>query len=154
MRCLTTPFLIFCPFGFPSAHSLSVSAHLVVQVRVFSSDSAFLMCIYFARNMQTPPNMNDQQSWGGQLYQQPPPVSSPISNDQPTLIVPARPDAPVHVAQPLSQAGFIASSSNNLFHPVSNVPPSSYVYSLPTVSSNPRYHTYNPPNTFHRPLPY
>ena len=104
--------------------------------------------------MQTPPNMNDQQSWGGQLYQQPPPVSSPISNDQPTLIAPARPDAPVYVAQPLTQAGFLASSSNNLFHPVSNVPPSSYVYFLPNVPSNPCYHTYNPPNTFHLPLPY
>jgi hypothetical protein len=53
-------------------------------------------------------------------------------------------------AKPLSQGGMIASSSDNVFHPVSNVP-SSYVFSLPDVPLN---HAYNPPNMSQRPLPY
>ena len=55
-------------------------------------------------------------------------------------------DLQVH---PLSQARVIASSSDNLFHPVPD-PPSSYAY----IPSNPRLHTYNPPNIFQHPLPY
>ena len=47
----------------------------------------------------------------------------------------------------------IASSSDNLFHPVSHVP-SSYVFSLPTVPSNPRHHANNSSTAFNRPLPY
>ena len=55
-------------------------------------------------------------------------------------------------ANPMSQAGFIASSSDNLFHPVPNVP-SSYVFSLPNVPSNPRRHTSNIHNrTYHSPF--
>ena len=48
------------------------------------------------------------------------------------------------VPPPSSQAGFIASYSDDLFHPVSNGP-SSQVYSLPPVPCNPNsfYHAYN-----------
>ena len=46
----------------------------------------------------------------------------------------------------------ITSSSDNLFHPVPNAP-SSYVYFLSKVPSNPRSHEYDSMNTFHHPLP-
>ena len=67
--------------------------------------------------MQMPSNLNEQQTWGGQCYQ---PVSTPtptVTNeqDQPTLLARGTQDLQVH---PLSQARVIASSSDNLFHPV------------------------------------
>ena len=60
------------------------------------------------------------------------------------MVARGRQDAPVH---PLSQAGIIASSSDNLFHPVPNVP-SSHVFNLPTVLSPSRHHAYNRPQAF------
>ena len=97
--------------------------------------------------MQTPTNSNDQHAWGGQRYQ---PVSphSPAAiseQDHPTVIAHEQQNAPT---QPLSQGGFIASSSDNLFHPVRDLC-SSYVFSLPDVPSNPRLNAYN-----HQPLSY
>lgn len=104
--------------------------------------------------MQTPPNLNDQQKWGGQCYQSVPEALSNVPNeqDQPTLIAGGRQNTQ---ARPFSQAGFIASSSDNLFHPVSQNPdvPSTYNFSLPQIPS-PRHRTYNPPNISRRPLPY
>ena len=112
--------------------------------------------------MQTPPNLNDQQTWGGQRYQPvsralptiPKALSTPSTasddNDRTALNAHRQQDGP---AQASSQAGFIASSSDNLFHPVPNVQPS-YVFSLPKIPSNPRLHNQNPTNTFQRPFPY
>ena len=102
--------------------------------------------------MQTSLSLNDQQHWGGQRFQPASATSPSIVNeqDQPTLVVPGRQGVQPN---PLSQAGVIASSSDNLFHPVTNLP-SLYVYSLPPVPSNPRLHSYDPPNTFQRPFPY
>ena len=102
--------------------------------------------------MQTPPNLNDQHAWGGQRFE-PVPSHSPAAiseQDHPTLIARDRQDAQ---APTLPQGGMIASSSDNLFHPVSHVP-SSYVFSLPTVPSNPRHHANNSSTAFNRPLPY
>jgi hypothetical protein len=56
--------------------------------------------------------------------------------------------------QPLPRAGVIASSSDNLFHPVSDLPPSC-VFTLPNFPQNPCYHTYNhSPSALFHPLPY
>ena len=100
----------------------------------------------------TPPNLNDQHTWGGHAFCPPSATSPTVDNglDQATIIAHGRHDTQ---AQPLSQAGVIASSSNNLFHPVPNIPSSS-AFTLPPVPSNPPYHAYNPPDTFQRPLPY
>ena len=125
--------------------SLSGSLFLLSPVRVY------LRRIYSTR-MQTPPNLNDQHTWGGQPFRHAPTKSPSVANeqDQPTLIARGHQTTQTH---PLSQAGFIASSSDNLFHPVNDVP-SSYVYSLPPIPSAPCRHAYNSSNTFHRPLPY
>ena len=101
--------------------------------------------------MQTP-HLNDQQTWGGEHFHPVPPSPSTPSNEnnQTTLNAHGREDAPV---QALSQGGILASSSDNLFHPIpNNIPP--YVFSLPNIPSNPRFNTFDPVNTFQRPLPY
>ena len=63
-------------------------------------------------------------------------VSSSIVNeqDQPTLVARGQQNAPVPA---LSQAEVIASSSDNLFNPVTH-DPSSYVFKLQNVPSQPR----------------
>ena len=96
--------------------------------------------------MQTPTNLNDQHAWGGQPFHRIHSESSAsvTEQDQTTMVVHGRQDAPVH---PLSQAGVIASSSDNLFHPVPNVP-SSHIFNLPTVLSPSRHHVYNRPQAF------
>ena len=102
--------------------------------------------------METPANLNNQHAWGGQPFQPTPADSSPITNeqDQATLVARGQQNAQI---QPLSQTGFIASSSENLFHPVSH-DPSSYVLKLPNIPSNPRFYAYDPLDTFQRPVPY
>ena len=100
----------------------------------------------------TPPNLNDQHNWGGHAFH-PPSVTSPTVDNglnQATIVAHGRHDTR---AQPLSQAGVIASSSDNLFHPVPNIPSLS-AFTLPPVPSNPPYHAYNSPDTFQCPLPY
>ena len=94
--------------------------------------------------MQTPPNINN--------FQLPSvaPAAVTTTSDQPTLVAHGRRDNRI---QPLSQAGFIASSSDNLFHPVPARPPS-HAYTLPNVPLHPRFSTYNPPDTFQRPFNY
>ena len=64
---------------------------------------------------------------------------------------------PTQLFGPLPQAGFIASNSNDLFHPIPGNP-ITHTFTLPDVpfNPNPRYHTYNrQPNTLQpsRPLP-
>ena len=102
--------------------------------------------------METPANLNDQHAWGGQPFQHTPADSSLIANeqDQATLVARGQQNAQV---PSLSQPEVIASSSENLFHPVSH-DPSAYVFKLPDVPSNPRFHAYNPIDTFQRPVTY
>ena len=89
---------------------------------------------------------------GGQPFQHMPADSSPIANeqDQATLVARGQQNAQV---PSLSQPEVIASSSENLFHPVSH-DPSAYVFKLPNVPSNPRFHAYNPIDTFQRLVTY
>ena len=86
--------------------------------------------------MQTPSNLNDQHAWGGDRF-------SPSGTNQQDVRPPSLP-----------QDRVIASSSDNLFHPVSREP-SSYVFALPTVPAplNPCFcSSHHSP--FSRPLPY
>src|ERR1700678_809066 len=90
--------------------------------------------------MQTPPNLDNQQAWGGQCY----------DNQEVTLVGPERREP--HL-RPLLQPAFIASSSDDVFHPVpgDHVPT---VYTLPDVppfihQNPPRNRAYSPMmNTF------
>ena len=121
--------------------------------------------------MQTPPNLNDQHAWGGKpfrhsilhsdhsdspeavLEKDRQTVSSAVTEQDQTII--GRVPQDNAQVNPMSQAGFVASSSDNLFHPVTNVP-SSHVFSLPNipsnvqVPSNSRRHGHNS-NTYHHP---
>ena len=121
--------------------------------------------------MQTPPNLNDQHAWGGKpfrhsilhsdhsdsseavLEKDHQTVSSAVPEQDQTII--GRVPQDNAQVNPMSQAGFVASSSDNLFHPVTNVP-SSHVFSLPNipsnvqVPSNSRRHGHNS-NTYHHP---
>ena len=89
---------------------------------------------------------------GGQPFQPMPADSSPITNEQDQVTLVARGQQNAQV-QPLSQTGVIASSSENLFQPISHDPPS-YVFKLPNVPLNPCFHAYNPLDTFQHPVPY
>ena len=108
--------------------------------------------------MATPPNLDNQHAWGGHPFE-PVPVNSPSvvsssvinEQEQATLVARGQQNAQTH---PLSQAKVIASSSDNLFHPVTHHDPSSYVFKLPNVPSQPRPHAYNSHDTFNRPVPY
>ena len=87
--------------------------------------------------MQT--NFNENHIWGGQ-YIQPFSTGSSTSNnggDKTTIVGPQQDS---HYC-PLSQAGFIASNSDDLFHPTSGGPVS-YVFNLPDIplNPNPQYH--------------
>ena len=85
--------------------------------------------------MQTPPNLNNQQVWGGQQFR-----TASSDNDQTIRIHGAREELG---NVPSSQRGFIASDSDDLFHPTPVA--SSYVFNLPEVPSNPHpyYNTYH-----------
>ena len=83
---------------------------------------------------------------GGQPFQPTPADSSPIANEQEQATLVARGQQNAQI-QSLSQTGVIASSSDNLFYPVSH-DPSAYVFNLLNVPSNPRFHAYNPLDTF------
>ena len=107
--------------------------------------------------MQTPPNLANRQAWGGRprfqtLVEESP---SPTNMQEQTTVIgthaSGRQDVPSR-ARSLPQAGVIASSSDNLFHPVPTS--SSYVFNLPDIPLDPasRCPAYNqPPNTFSRP---
>lgn len=81
--------------------------------------------------MQASTNLNEQQAWGGQGFQ------------HNTLDVAQRGQVDSGNV-PSSQAGFVASNSDDLFHPVSGGP-SPYIFNLPDVPPNPHpyYNTYN-----------
>ena len=88
--------------------------------------------------METPPNINNQQIWGGRQFS-----TSPSDND--TTIGRQPQDAAQKELGnvPSSQRSFIASNSDDLFHPTPGVP-SSYIFNLPNIPSNPHpyYNTY------------
>jgi hypothetical protein len=101
--------------------------------------------------MQTPPNLNNHHIWGGEQFQEE--IPTDVENEQVTLVANGYRGGGF---RPFSQAGFIASSSDNLFNPDVDVP-SSYVFNLPQISlpSEPRYHAYNRQmDTFPRAPPY
>ena len=104
---------------------------------------------YFWFQMQTPPTFNDQHAWGGQRFRAAQ-VTSPSLPAQDLTPLPARGVEEVRPSR-LPQGGVIASSSDNLFYPTSHVP-SSYIYNLPDVPLNPRFHARNH-SPFSRPLP-
>lgn len=101
--------------------------------------------------MQSPLSFNDQQSWGGQRFR-PGPMGSPTAIDEqdPRTFVPHGRQDTQH--QPLPLGGVIASSSDDLFHPVSHLPSSS-VYALPDVPIPSRFRAHNH-SPFSRPLPH
>jgi hypothetical protein len=103
--------------------------------------------------MQTLPNLNDQHAWRGQHFRVAQVTSPSSATAQECTPLPARGGlrediCPSH----LPQGGVIASSSDNLFHPTSDVP-LSYAYNLSNVPLNPHFHARNH-SPFSRPLPY
>jgi hypothetical protein len=85
-------------------------------------------------NTPTPAGVNEQQVWGGTVFHYPD-SSSNLNIEQPTL---AGPQDPGSVIPSSSQAGIIASSSDDLFHPDPGGP--SFVpYRLPPVPNIPAY---------------
>ena len=88
--------------------------------------------------MQTPTNFNDQHTWGGQHYQPEDSQTVTVTNGYERATVAGRGQQDTGF-RPLSQAGFVASNSDDLFHPTSGVP-SSYVFNLPDVPHNPNPH--------------
>ena len=97
--------------------------------------------------MQTPLNLNEQHLWGGKRLQPFPDNSQTNDGDieQTTIVGPGQQDPGI---RPSFQPGFIASSSDNLFHPVVGGP-SSHAYHLPDIPLH-SYPHYHPP----RPLPH
>ena len=87
--------------------------------------------------MQTPPNLNDQHRWGGERYR-PPSLHSTAERTATGFMDQGR----HHLRPPPeslfeSQAGVIASSSDDLFHPATNTVPSSHPYTLPNLPPDP-----------------
>ena len=105
--------------------------------------------IFGLMDTPTPAALNEQHVWGGTVFTYPD-SSSNLNIEQPALLG-YQTQAPV--LSPSSQARFIASSSDDLFHPVSaNGGHSFSSYHLPPV---PYHHAYNlpyPPLTQHPPV--
>ena len=101
--------------------------------------------------MQTPPSFNDQHAWGGQQFRVAQVLSPTIAAPQ-ELSPPSARGGGDNRTSRLAQGGVISSSSDNLFHPPTVVPPS-YAYNLPNVPLNPRFRAANH-SPFSRPLPY
>ena len=101
--------------------------------------------------MQTPPSFNDQHAWGGQQFRVAQVLSPTVTATQEHSPLPAQGGEDNRTSR-LAQGGVISSSSDNLFHPSTVVPPS-YAYNLPNVPLNPRFRAANH-SPFSRPLPY
>ena len=123
-----------------STLSYLVFAHLVSECAYFYLDRppSSWTHIYLAE-IEASTNMNEHHVWGGQNFQN---IScgTPVNqgeHNQTTLV-------PTQILRPSSQAGIIASNSNNLFHPIPSNP-ISHTFTLPDVpfNPNPRYHAYN-----------
>ena len=105
----------------------------------------------------TPPNLNDQHRWGGERFR--PPSSESSTDPTSRTFVGRGRQNPLPQSLSESQGGFIASSSDDLFHPNTNNVPLSHRYTLPNVSNlplhpDPRYAYTQPPIGSSRPLPY
>jgi len=99
--------------------------------------------------MQTPPELNSQQIWGGHQSR-----TGSSENDQTIRTRGAQQELVGNV--PSSQSNLLASDSDDLFHPTSAAP--SHVFNLPDVPLNPHpyYNTYHQnmtslPRHFHHP---
>ena len=106
---------------------------------------------FFSFRMETPPNVNDQQAWGGQRYRFSPATSRATSQEQDQTTYIGRGQQDVRPL-PLSQDKVTASSSDALFNPVTDNPPP-HTFNLPNVPLNPRFGAYNH-SPFSRPLPH
>ena len=88
--------------------------------------------------MDSSNNLNEHHIWDRQYFQNAQNASprNTSENNQATL-VPSR-------LRPSSQSGFIASNSDNLFHPVPGAT-SSCIFTLPNIpfNPNPHYQSYN-----------
>ena len=96
---------------------------------------------------QNSPTFDNQRAWGGDRFQ-PGPVT-PTAGHQAAFI-----DHDQQDIRSFPQGGVIASSSDNLFHPISH-DSAPYVFNLPhvPVPQNPRFRAYNH-SPFSCPLPY
>ena len=92
----------------------------------------------------TPAGINEQQVWGGTIFHYPD-SSGTLNVKQPALVGPQDPGS---VIPPSSQAHIVASSSDDLFHPVPGGP-SFVTYHLPPV---PNKTAYNLPFSNHFPV--
>ena len=83
-------------------------------------------------------NFNNQHTWGGQHYQPEDSQTVMVTNDyeRATVTCCGQQDTGF---RSLSQAGFVASNSDDLFYPTSGVP-SLYIFNLPDVPHNPNPH--------------
>lgn len=113
-----------------------------VSVDVFSRSHLFNSARIYSHKMQTPTNLNNQQAWGGQDFRYIPEGSSGEADEQDhTFVLRERRESRL---RPSSQAGFIASNSDDLFHPAPGGL-CSRIFTLPDIPSHPtlRYHAYS-----------
>ena len=91
--------------------------------------------------MQSPTNSNEDHAWDNQpSHSQPQSPADNEEGEQATII--GQQDQQFH---PPTQAGIIASNSDDLFYPTTSTGPTSNVFTLPNVpfNPNPQYHAYN-----------
>ena len=99
--------------------------------------------------MQTPSNMDNHQDWGGQRFQTILGENSTNTSQQ-TFVGRERRESRIG---PSSQAGILASNSDDLFYPVmTRDGPSSQAYTLPNVPPQP--HPHFPAHNHHLPSRY
>ena len=138
-------FVTLACFRFPSAHILQSSCPFSVSERAYTPVSLPIFCFFehtycfsgllsistkhiILRMYQTtPPTTNEQVMWGGQSYS----MESTTESKQPTM-VPAQHDG-FHAmnVNPTPHFPFIASSSDDLFHPTVNRPLNQPYFLLP-----------------------
>ena len=103
--------------------------------------------------MQSPTNSNEDHAWDNQpSHSQPQSPADNEEGEQATII--GQQDQQFH---PPTQAGIIASNSDDLFYPTTSTGPTSNVFTLPNVpfNPNPQYHAYNRRGSIRsRPLPF
>jgi hypothetical protein len=85
----------------------------------------------------TPTGFNEQQNWGGTTFRQTPDTNQTVTTGQTGLVS----------GGPQSHAGILASTSDDLFHPIHNNSIPSFPYTLPDVP----FHQNRPLNTAYIP---
>jgi hypothetical protein len=85
----------------------------------------------------TPAGLNEQQAWGGTTFHHAYDTDQTVTTGQTGLAN----------GGPQSHAGILASTSDDLFHPIHNNPIPPFPYTLPDVP----YHQYHPLNTAYIP---